>query len=178
MQYSFAHNQLDTVNCCCHFSPHACRECLRSGQRPSGSWFQTPPWGFDHGRAQRERSPRGISSWLSWWIAAGASDSCRMMHVCACPPGVRTEQNMPELSSVLGLHHRFLLWFQNVFFNSQLLPFVCCRSLCVELSSELPTPSSHSGGCASEIWSSGTVDGGSRKTSCKHYPQETQTYFI
>lgn len=50
--------------------------------------------------------------------------------------------------------------------NMTTLPSVCCRSLCEEPSSELPAPSSHSGECASGTWSSGTGDGGSRKTSC------------
>lgn len=59
---------------------------------------------------------------------------------------------------------------------TQYVPCVCCRSLCAGPSSGLLTPSSRSAGCASGIWSWGTADGGSRKTSWQGQPQQTHTF--
>ena len=58
-------------------------------------------------------------------------------------------QNMREFSNACRQHFRMSCL--NIHIMRRLLPFVCCRSLCAGLSSELPTPSSHSGGCASGI---------------------------
>lgn len=108
-----------TSYCCFHFSPHACRECRHSGQMRSGSCSQTPPLGSDPGHAQCERSPQGISSWLSWWIAAGASGSCRRMRVCACPPGLSTEQNNNRDTPYMNECCRFFIFV--VTFCSQVM---------------------------------------------------------